>query len=125
MLGDSTNTAHELWITRPKLELGSEMTAWNPTYNEMNIDTTQITDSSGYGHNGTVNGTLTLSNDTPRYSNATYGGNNIASVVTTWNPSWLNSNQTFTCNVWINKKSQVGSDWNTIFRYANSNVKSQ
>lgn len=84
-----------------------------------------IQDSSGYGHNGTINGTLTLSNNTPRYSSAIYGGNNTTSVVTTWDPSWLNSNQTFTCNVWINKKSQVGSDWNTIFRYANSNVKSQ
>lgn len=30
--------------------------------------TNGIIDSSGYGHNGTITGTLALSSDTPRYS---------------------------------------------------------
>ena len=42
-----------------KLEKGSVATAWSPDIEDLGIDTTKITDSSGYGNDGTITGMLT------------------------------------------------------------------
>ena len=52
------------WI---KLEKGTAATPWQPS----GVVGTAIQDSSGYGHNGTILNTITLSSDTPRYSAST------------------------------------------------------
>lgn len=54
-----------------KLEEGTVETAWCPATSEIAIDYSGIQDSSGYGRNGTINGTLSLTSDTPRYSAST------------------------------------------------------
>lgn len=50
-----------------KVEEGTIDTPWCPADSELTIDRTHIQDSSGYGRNGTVNGSLSLSSNTPRY----------------------------------------------------------
>ena len=54
-----------------KLESGDKATKWFPAEEDLGIDTTIITDSSGYGHNGEINGTLTTSSDTAKYTTST------------------------------------------------------
>ena len=51
-----------------KIEKGSNATEYTP-YNEV---TTQVTDSSGYNFHGTITGSLSVTNDTPRYNYATH-----------------------------------------------------
>lgn len=56
---------------------------------------TNIQDSSGYGHNGSINGTLTLSSDTARYSACGYFGehntpNIIVNDTSTFAPALTN-----------------------------------
>lgn len=67
-----------------------------------------ITDSSGYGHNGTVTGTLALSNNTPRYSASSQfvAGTKIAGsgFVTSQSP-------TFTLSYWIHMDGGTYTKW--------------
>lgn len=72
-----------LWA--PKLEIGNKPTGWMPSIEEMGIDVTKIEDSSGYNNNGTVIGTTTITEDSPRYSlaismNNTSTTNHIESI---------------------------------------------
>lgn len=65
---------HNYWNF--KVEEGNVCTLWLPNvndsqYNESNFGTKTIYDCSGCGHDGTVTGTLNLSNDSPRYQNNT------------------------------------------------------
>jgi len=69
-------------VRNVKLEEGNKATNWCPNvedslYNILGLNNNIITDSSGYGHHGTINGALTLSNNTPRYSAcAVFNGTN-------------------------------------------------
>jgi hypothetical protein len=54
-----------------KVEEGDVETPWCPADSELDIDRTIISDSSGYGHNGTILNTVTTSSDTPRYNSST------------------------------------------------------
>ena len=58
-----------------KLEEGSSATSWCPAKSDdsyINYPTNIIYDSSGYGHNGTIVGTATISSSSPRYQFSTY-----------------------------------------------------
>ena len=72
MVGDNTNTAHEIWITDIKVERGSVATPWSPAPEDLGIDTTKITDSSGYGHDGTILSNPYTNSDADRYQISTY-----------------------------------------------------
>ena len=79
------NEPYEVWDL--KVEEGSVATPWVPNsadalYSDMGLDDGIEYDVSGYGNNGSVTGTLTYSNDTPRYMVSTYfNGANYASLV--------------------------------------------
>ena len=60
----------DCYVKNFKIEEGTSATNWVPN----GVTSTIIQDSSGYGHNGTVNGTLTLSDNTARYSICGYFG---------------------------------------------------
>ena len=53
------------------------------------IDSTIISDSSGYGHNGTINGALTTSSDTAKYTISSYFGEYNTPNVILNNPTSL------------------------------------
>jgi len=78
-------------IRRVKLELGSIATP-------MNGDDI-ITDSSGYNNNGTINGTLTLSTDSPRYKVST-GFNNTSYIRVLNRPNDFLPKDAITVNLW-------------------------
>ena len=66
----ATKTA---WFSLPKLEIGDHSTPWipnstDPEYAKMGYDSNIEYDVSGYGYDGTKNGTFTYSSDTARYS---------------------------------------------------------
>lgn len=69
-----------------KLEEGNIPTPWIPnsadaSYSAMGYDSTTEYDVSGYGNNGTKNGTFVYDTDTPRYSVCTkYSGSNYSYV---------------------------------------------
>lgn len=45
-------------IKNIKVELGDKATPWSPAPQDFGIDTTKVIDSSGYGNDGTITGTL-------------------------------------------------------------------
>ena len=76
-LGIQTSTASaDIYITQIKLELGDKATAYQPGvgdshYVPLGYDSTTEYDVSGYGYNGTKNGTIAYLTDTPRYNVST------------------------------------------------------
>ena len=79
MVGDNTNTAHEVWVTDIKLEFGEIATPWCPNSSDtlattMGLNSTTEYDCSGFGNNGTRTGTFSWTSDTPKYSVSTHIG---------------------------------------------------
>ena len=71
--------------------------------------TNGVVDSSGYGHNGTITGTLTTLNDSPRYNISTYfdGSSYVSTAAGTM--SWYQMDQgTFAC--WMKPTADM-SGW--------------
>lgn len=54
-----------------KVEEGLTETAWTPNTDELGIDITKITDSSGYGNDGIIVGTIATQQDSPKYGIST------------------------------------------------------
>ena len=105
MVGDNTNTAHEVWVTDVKLEFGEIATPWCPNSSDtlattMGLNGTTEYDTSGFCNNGTRTGTFSWTSDTPKYS--------VSSVHTGSNYIYLDSppTETQTIAVWVK--------WNTI-----------
>ena len=65
----NANGTRSMHIGAWKVEKGNAATAYGLTSEELG---SYIQDSSGYGHNGTIVGSPTLSSDTARYSASTY-----------------------------------------------------
>ena len=68
----------KVYVTNIKLEEGDRATPWTPNksdalYSQLGYNNIEP-DCSGYGNDGTINGTLTYSNDTPRYEGSSYFG---------------------------------------------------
>ena len=58
-------------IKNIKVELGDTATPWSPAPQDLGINTTKIIDSSGYGHDGTIVGTVMTETDASRYGIST------------------------------------------------------
>jgi len=90
-----------------KLEKGDTATPWCPADSELAIDRTIIRDSSGYNHNATLNSSLTLNADSPRYFSSSYFSPNIiATSNNLFNQGTLLSE--FTWAGWVRRKYDDG-----------------
>ena len=93
-------------IKNIKLEEGDHATSWLPNksdtlYSQLGYNNIEP-DCSGYGNDGTINGTLTYSNDTPRYEGSyKWNGDNSDIKFTLW--EWWKSPYTVSC--WVKKLS--------------------
>ena len=89
-----------VWMKNCKIELGDIATAWSPAPQDLGIDITKITDSSGYGNNGTITGNLTVENNSDRYGISSYfnGSSYISTAAGTFN--WFDFNQC-TISAWL------------------------
>lgn len=94
-----TGGAGTFYLRHLKLEEDSVATTWCPADSEFNIDRNIIEDSSGYGKNGTVIGTLSSIANAAKYSVATYsvtGANNYITTPTLYLPT-----DAITLNIWF------------------------
>lgn len=123
--GSTTKTA---WFSLPKLEIGDHSTPWIPNsadtaYSAMGYNSTTEYDVSGYGYNGTKNGTFTYSSDTARYSVSTH----IPSNGYIQHPNALGSDtmkQEWTCCAWVKLDSAVAAQQLNNFNSGNNIVHS-
>jgi len=76
----------------------------------MNIDRTIVEDSSGYNHNGTIIGNLSISSDTPRYGSSLYFNNNSYIKKTDFNFTV----NTWTISCWFKKTSSITNAYETV-----------
>lgn len=83
-----------------RIERGDVHTGWMPTDTGITIE-----DSSGYNHNGTINGTLTLNSNTARYSAAIYFNGTDAAIQIPFNDCIKTDD--YTVSVWT-YKSVIG-----------------
>lgn len=82
-----------------KFEKGEQATEYCCSTWDLGIDETIIEDSSGYNHNGTINGTLTTSSDTVRYSSCVYMPK--TTTITHQRPIYGGTDQEWTCCMWV------------------------
>lgn len=111
MVGDNTNTAHEVWVTDIKLELGEIATPWCPNSSDalattMGLNSTTEYDCSGFCNNGDKIGTLTYTSDTPKYQVSTHIGATTSKVhISNFPTSGFGNSYSF---VWWGKRSSNG-----------------
>ena len=101
-----------------KVEVGEKDTPWSPHPNDelfktLGLDTSIITDSSGYGRNGIINGNPTISTDTLRY--CTNMNFHSASVDYITIPSLKLDMANITFSVWA--KWTAFNNWSRIFDF--------
>ena len=100
------------YVRHPKLEKGSIATSWTPALSEMGIDTSKITDSSGYGNDGIINGNLITDNNTSKYSSSTFFDGNTAAIKIPFNDIIKDKNYTVSC--WTYKTTIGTKNYQTI-----------
>ena len=96
-----------------KLEKGAIYTPWAPATGEFNLDNTIIYDSSGYGNNGIVNGTLNISTSSPRYNISTMFDGVTNCIQVPYNA--ICPDNIFTINLWFKKDSIGTKNYETLF----------
>lgn len=102
-----------------KLEEGNVCTSWLPNksdtlYSQLGYNNIEP-DCSGYGNDGTISGTLTYSNDTPRYEGSSYLTDS-ESCIKIGDLSKISPSGIFTFNIWFKKLTGIWSSktWETI-----------
>ena len=111
----------DLYFRDCKLEEGDHVTPWIPNsadtaYSAMGYDSTTEYDVSGYGYNGTKNGTLTYSSDTARYNVSTNFANSPYIQTTLPRPNGYANSYTFS---WWGKYTNYSS--HMMWGFANGN----
>ena len=100
--------AADYYITQIKLEVGEIATAYIPGvgdshYNSMGYNNNTEYDTSGYLHNGTINGNVSYSSDSARYSVSTeFSKAGYINV-----PSFNVDTSAFTLNFWVKMKTAI------------------
>lgn len=80
------------------------------------IGGSRIYDTSGFCNNGTISGTLTISNDTPKYKVSTY----IPTTATITHSRCLdNTNQEWSCAAWV--KPKVAGNYQNLNNFNEAN----
>ena len=124
MMGTHRTGNNEIYFTDVKFEEGSRPTTWlpNPTdtkYAALGFNDGIEYDVSGYGNNGTRNGTFSWSSDTPRYNTSTY----INSSSSINHPRCLsNDDQEWTCCAWVKLDNSTSHQQLNNFNKSNSVV---
>lgn len=62
----------DIYLRNFKLEVGDKPTSWSPALSDLKIPNNIIYDSSGYFNQGSIIGSIEISNETPRYNASTY-----------------------------------------------------
>ena len=93
-----------------QLEFGSKALPFSPN----NWTSATVYDCSGFGYNGTANGTLITSSNTSRY-NSSLSFNGSDSAITIGNFSTMVPDGNFTFNCWFHKDSWGSKGYETIF----------
>ena len=106
----TSEAEQNMWIEAcmMKLEKGSTSTSWTLTPSEFGVDTTKITDSSGYGNDGTITGTLSTESDYNRYEISSKF--NDSRITTTANLTIHINDSTATLAAWVNLNSYHASE---------------
>lgn len=119
--GGRSNPSGTVRFSNFKLEKGSKATPWCPNssdtlYTNMGFASSVEHDCSGYGNNGTKNGSIEWNGDTPRYSGS-YSLPDSSSSITAVNLASLIHDGIFTMNIWFKKKTGEWSSkgYETIF----------
>lgn len=104
MIGWNTNEVAEIYFTDVKIEKGTVSTTWIPhtsdsMYTSMGYNNNTEYDVSGYCYNGSINGNLSYSSDTARYSVSSYITNGVSNYISA--PITIGDNKNITMNVWI------------------------
>ena len=106
-----------------KMEKGSIATAWSPAPQDFGIDTSKITDASGYGNDGIIFGNVTTKvNDSNegRYGISTYIPLGSTDFIGTWD-SIGNPSDAITMSIWFkSSNTSPGNGYHEIFNHANS-----
>lgn len=98
------------YVRNIQLELKDHATPYTPT----SRSETTVYDCSGFGYNGSVNGTLVTSSDTSRYSVSTIFNGNDSSILL-GNLSTIVPEGVFTFNCWFKKTDWGSKSYETIF----------
>jgi len=102
---DGTNNVTINWWNM-KIEEGDTFTSYIQPLSDLNLDTTKIYDSSGYGNDGILTGILETSNDTSKYQLSSFFNGIDTAIQIPYNATVWQDN--FTINLWF-KKNELGS----------------
>jgi len=99
-LRTESDTASVVWYLRNfKFELSNQATDYVPYgYNPLEL---LATDVSGNGYNGTITGTLSYYNNSPRYQSSTYFNGSSYITTNSGSMAWFDFNN-LTLSAWIN-----------------------
>ena len=111
MIGTPTESFGDIniYFTDVKIEEGNVDTSYSPAPQDLGIDTTKITDSSGYGNDGTVTGTLSTESDFNRYEISTHYSGSSYTDTGSGTFNWFDFSQC-TLSAWIKPTASV-SGW--------------
>ena len=109
----NTSSTLDFYISDIKVEEGTKATSWVPCKEEGGYNTTKIQDSSGYNHNGTINGNILISSDTNRYSYSTQFDGVDDSITVPYNT--ICPENIFTINLWFKKDALGSKNYETLF----------
>ena len=84
----------------PKLENGAVETPYIPNVSEIGISATSISDASGYGNIGTLNGAVSYITDAPRYLTG-LSFNGVDNYIRSTNAVLANSSTEYTVSCWF------------------------
>lgn len=108
---ENNQSGKNLYVCGMKLEKGSSHTDWSPAANEGSFNI--IPDSSGYGHNGSINGNITLNNSSIRYDLCIYSADGGSNYIQT--PTLTMPTDAITLNIWFRSSNTAPtSDYHMI-----------
>ena len=104
LLGRNAANASGISIAKVKLERGAYATPWAPHPDDTEKVLSTIFDDSGYGNNGTCEGTITLTAPSPRYSFCmNFNGSNARIHTPNLTPAVL------TVSFWMKRNANTGT----------------